>query len=207
MSGRKELYIIRHGETEYNRRGIIQGSGVDSELNETGLRQAEMFFQAYHHLPFDRVYTSALRRTIQSVQPFISQGIPHTILPELNEINWGVFEGKVSTPEDQRHYDRIIRDWRSGLLDQAVQGGETPRQLQNRQKTGLKKILEASHEKQVLLCMHGRAMRSFLSLLLGRDLALMDDFKHSNLCLYVLEYYNLSGFQMKTVNATDHLWF
>lgn len=206
MSGIKELYIIRHGETEHNRRGIIQGSGVDSELNETGLRQAEMFFHAYHHLPFDRVYTSQLQRTIQSVHPFINKGVPHTILPELNEINWGIFEGKVSGPEDHRLYERIIRDWRSGLLDQAVEGGETPNQLQKRQRLGLQKILDASHENLVLLCMHGRAMRSFLSLMLEKNLALMDDFKHSNLCLYVLEYRQNAGFRLKIENTTDHLW-
>lgn len=48
----KYIYILRHGETDYNRRGIVQGSGVDAELNEYGRLQAEAFFRYYrdfHH--------------------------------------------------------------------------------------------------------------------------------------------------------------
>ena len=40
----KEIYIIRHGETELNRLGIVQGRGVDSDLNDTGRAQAEAFY-------------------------------------------------------------------------------------------------------------------------------------------------------------------
>ena len=41
---KKTIYLIRHGETDFNRQGIVQGSGVDSDLNELGLAQAEAFF-------------------------------------------------------------------------------------------------------------------------------------------------------------------
>ncbi|MFT5802452.1 MAG: broad specificity phosphatase PhoE, partial [Nonlabens sp.] len=34
----QEWYFIRHGQTDYNLRGIVQGSGIDSELNENGIR-------------------------------------------------------------------------------------------------------------------------------------------------------------------------
>jgi len=40
----KTIYFIRHGETEYNKLGIVQGSGVDSELNENGRAQAQAFY-------------------------------------------------------------------------------------------------------------------------------------------------------------------
>ena len=43
----KTIYIARHGQTEFNKRGIVQGSGVDSELNSTGLLQAERLFQIF----------------------------------------------------------------------------------------------------------------------------------------------------------------
>jgi probable phosphoglycerate mutase len=41
----KTIYLIRHGETDYNRRGVVQGSGVDSDLNEMGQAQATAFFR------------------------------------------------------------------------------------------------------------------------------------------------------------------
>ena len=74
MNTKKTIYIIRHGETDYNRQGIIQGSGVDSDLNETGRIQAEKFFKAYHHIPFDKVYTSELKRT-----DFLTRLLPNSM--------------------------------------------------------------------------------------------------------------------------------
>jgi broad specificity phosphatase PhoE len=47
--------------------------------------------------------------------------------------------------------------------------------------------LLSAGEELILICMHGRAMRVLLSMLLDRPLVEMDSFKHSNLCLYVLE--------------------
>ena len=66
-----ELYIIRHGETDFNKRGIIQGRGVNSDLNDHGISQARSFYKAYHHIEFDKVITSTLKRTHQTVQSFI----------------------------------------------------------------------------------------------------------------------------------------
>ena len=104
MTAKKTIYIIRHGETEYNKQGIIQGSGIDSDLNETGRKQAEQFYQAYHHIGFDAIYTSELKRTQQSVASFAQRDIPIRVLPELNEINWGVFEGLKGTPDSHKIY-------------------------------------------------------------------------------------------------------
>lgn len=205
MNAKKTIYIIRHGETDYNKRGIIQGSGVDSDLNDMGRLQASKFHQAYHHIAFDKVYSSELKRTIQSVEPFIDQGHSHEVMPEFNEINWGIFEGKVSTPESHRHYLNIVADWKAGLIDRSIEGGESPRDLQRRQEQGLQKLMEREHERQLLLCMHGRAMRSFLCLLTGEPLSSMDQFKHSNLCLYVVQE-NSGNFEIVEANSVDHLW-
>ena len=57
-----KLYIIRHAETEYNRNGIIQGSEVDSDINDVGERQAKSFFEYYKDINFDKIYVSDLKR-------------------------------------------------------------------------------------------------------------------------------------------------
>jgi broad specificity phosphatase PhoE len=84
----KTIYLIRHGETDYNRRGVVQGSGVDSDLNEMGRAQAMAFFQAYQHVPFQKIYISGLKRTYQTVESFIELGMPYEKLTGLNEISW-----------------------------------------------------------------------------------------------------------------------
>jgi broad specificity phosphatase PhoE len=184
----KEIYLTRHGETEYNRLGIVQGSGVDSELNDLGKRQAEAFFEAYQHISFDRVYTSALKRTIQSVEKFIEMGLPHEIYAGLNEMGWGPKEGKRVTPEEDILYFKILEEWKKGNTHLPIEGGESPLQVLERQKPVLDLMMSRHEEERILICMHGRAMRVFLCLLLNYELKDMDMFEHTNLCLYKITF-------------------
>lgn len=200
----KYLYIVRHGETDFNRLNIVQGSGVDTELNATGQEQARLFHVAYGQHAFDKVYTSSLRRTQQSVQRFIDQGIPHEKLPALNEISWGDIEGKHQTPEQKLLYWDVVTRWNTGELDARVANGESPVEMQERQRTAVSRIMQHTHEKQVLICMHGRAMKSFLCLLLDLPLTRMEDFQHSNLCLYLLKYRD-GRFELLKKNDLAHL--
>ncbi|MFW5879460.1 MAG: histidine phosphatase family protein, partial [bacterium] len=59
----KTIYLIRHGQTDYNKKGIVQGSGIDASLNDLGRQQAEAFYDAYRNMPFDKIYISDLKRT------------------------------------------------------------------------------------------------------------------------------------------------
>ncbi|HLS39123.1 MAG TPA: histidine phosphatase family protein, partial [Sphingobacterium bovisgrunnientis] len=60
---KKTFYFIRHGQTDLNLKGIVQGRGVNTSLNDSGRKQADAFFNAYKHIPFDKIYTSTLVRT------------------------------------------------------------------------------------------------------------------------------------------------
>lgn len=199
----KELYIIRHGETEFNKRGFVQGSGIDSNLNDTGKRQAQAFFEHYAHVDFDKIYVSALRRTWQSVEPFFLKGIPMQALSGLNEISWGYKEGKVLSNEDDLQYFDMIKSWRDGDLTAKVPGGESPLEVAERQRVALNYIMQQTHERRVLICTHGRAMRIMLSLLLDGSLLSMDKYDHGNLCLYIL-HYDGERFTLHTANSTEH---
>jgi len=184
----KKIYLLRHGQTDYNLQGIIQGSGVDSSLNETGRWQAQRFFEAYQEVPFNKVYTSALQRSIQSVQGFIDKGIAHEAYPELNEICWGNREGTRVTPEEDAYYFDIRSKWQQGQVHLRVEQGESPEEVAARQKKFLDVLLSRPEEETVLICMHGRAMRILLCVMLNYPLHCMDIFEHHNLCLYVLEH-------------------
>jgi len=101
----KTIYIVRHGQTELNRLGIIQGRGINTDLNDEGRAQAALFFEAYKSVHFDKIYVSSLKRTQQSVQQFIDLGIPYEKLPGLDELGWGIYEGQAPTPENRIAYD------------------------------------------------------------------------------------------------------
>lgn len=203
----KTIYLIRHGETEFNRRGVVQGSGIDSDLNELGFLQARAFFDTYQDIEFDKIYTSKLRRTVQSVQEFINVGIPYEQFEGLNEISWGEKEGKIPNYLEDENYLEIIVNWGKGKTDiPAAKGGETPEQVVVRQKTAFEEIISRSDERMILVAMHGRAIRILLTHLLDLPLSEMDTFNHSNLCLYRLSYdYQTKKFSLDLANDTEHL--
>jgi broad specificity phosphatase PhoE len=200
----KKVYLVRHGQTDFNLKNIVQGSGVDTDLNDTGRRQAEAFFNAYQNVAFDKVYTSALRRAKQSVQSFIDRGVPHQSLVGLNEISWGTKEGHRVTPQEDAYYHHMLQEWQKGNTHFRIEGGESPDDVVHRMKPAMDYILKQETEKTILICMHGRAIRILLCYLLNFPLRSMDMFEHQNLCLYVLNY---SGtmFSVEKHNDIGHL--
>ena len=201
---RKTIYLVRHGQTDYNKKGIVQGSGIDASLNDLGRQQAEAFYEAYRNMPIEKIYISALKRTKESVGQFIADGIPFEMLAGLNEISWGTSEGTEFTSENNTLYKKLVNDWLEGRTHLAVEEGESPEDVMYRQKEAMEYILGKPDEKSILICMHGRAMRILLCWLMHKPLGQMDDFMHDNLGLYVLHYEN-EKFEIVTTNDLEHL--
>ena len=200
----RTIFLLRHGQTDFNVRGIVQGSGVDSSLNDTGRRQAAQFFASYGHVPFDKVYTSALRRTHESVQQFLDLGLPHEAHSGLNEISWGVREGTRITIEEDAEYRQVLAGWVAGDDNARLTGGESPAEVATRQRPFIELLKARQDEETVLVCMHGRAMRVMLCQLLNYPLSCMEGFEHSNLCLYKLEFTG-TVFTIKNFLDVSHL--
>jgi 2,3-bisphosphoglycerate-dependent phosphoglycerate mutase len=201
----KKIYIIRHGETEYNRQGIVQGSGVDSELNETGLEQAKSFYEYYKNEKFDKIYTSTLRRTHQSVANFINHNNWQQD-PALNEISWGKREGKIPDQTDNIQFEAITKDWSKGNTHLKFENGESPNDVAIRQNAFIENSLKNPDNQIILVAMHGRALKILLSKIIHNNLSKMDHFHHSNLCLYLLHYNSQTDtFEIIKKNNIDHL--
>ena len=195
-----KLYIIRHAETEYNKKGIIQGSEVDSDINHVGESQANSFYEYYKDINFDKIYVSDLKRTFQTIRRFTENGLSYEKLKEFNEISWGVNQGKSDDLED---YARLIDTWLAGNLDNKFEEGESPNEMSVRLVKGFNKVLDDDYDT-VLLCIHGRALRILLSKIIDNDLTKMDKYVHSNTGLYILEYKN-GKYEILGSNLRDHL--
>lgn len=87
------LYIVRHGQTDWNIQGRIQGS-TDIELNSTGINQAKQTAQLLKDINFDIIYSSPLKRTIETAR-LINKYHNLDIITDnrIIERNFGNFEG------------------------------------------------------------------------------------------------------------------
>ena len=85
------IYIIRHGQTEMNHRGVLQGRS-DHPLNAAGIAQAEEAASLLRGIPFSAVYTSPLTRALQTAR-IVAPGIVPMVDPRLVEMDYGPYEG------------------------------------------------------------------------------------------------------------------
>lgn len=200
----KEIYVIRHGETAYNKAGRVQGRGIDSDLNATGREQASAFYALYKEVPFQKVYTSALKRTQQTVQGFIDDGIPWESHAEIDELAWGELEGQLTNEQTIGAFKDITEKWQAGDYEARFSGGESPNEVAERLWKFIELIKDRTEEKLILVCMHGRALRLLMCLLSQRPISAMYDFPHLNTGLYKVSF-NGTAFTLTETNNTDHL--
>ena len=199
----KIIYLVRHGETDFNARRIVQGSGVDVSLNDKGRLQADRFFRAYREVDFDLLVTSTLKRSIETMQRF-EKHVPliHRD-PRINEISWGESEGKEGTPESIKAYKEVVRLWGEGVLDIGLPGGETAAELIKRSDDFISWV-GSLNEERLLICSHGRTMRCLLSRFLDLPVKSMEDFQHHNLGLFELRG-GSQGYRLVRQNDVSHL--
>lgn len=200
----KSIYFIRHGETEYNKLGIVQGSGVDSELNDTGRLQAQAFYEHYQDVGFQLVIASALQRTHQTVEPFLkNQQLPFDTTPLINEINWGVHEGQKYVPSMKGAYKKMIEEWGAGNFDASLEQGESARALAARLQQFLDQLVQREEER-ILVCTHGRTLRCLMCLIKNQHLREMENYTHHNTGLYQTKWIN-PDYEVILENDTRHL--
>ena len=88
-----KFYLLRHGQTKWNIEGKIQGK-TDVLLNEDGMEQAGFLAKAMEHCEARALFSSPLLRAKQTAEIVAGKmGLPVTVLPELKEVDFGLWEG------------------------------------------------------------------------------------------------------------------
>lgn len=107
-----KLIFIRHGQTDWNLQGKIQGS-YDSDLNDTGIKQAMKLSEVLLNLnyKFSKIYTSPQKRALQTAK-ILSEysNIQYIPIDDLREINMGKWEG-LSWQEVEEKYPSEYKEW------------------------------------------------------------------------------------------------
>jgi len=201
------LYLVRHGETEYNRRGVVQGGGIDSTLNETGVSQAEALADRLSAVPVDTVYASTMRRAKQTAAVVAGphEPVSRTYLRDLAEMDWGVFEGEPPSSEREEAMGAVKDRWRQGEYDHRVDGGESIRDVEARAHRAMDHIVTRERGSTVVVVTHGRYLRVLLgSLLDNYGLGDMHRLDHDNTCVNRIVHAE-GQFRADLLNCTAHL--
>jgi len=198
------LFIIRHGETDYNHKGRLQGRSIDAPLNKTGRKQAEAIGDYLRNYQVDKVVSSSLLRTCQTAEP-IHNHFKLDLLMEsdLDEMDFGKFEGQnYQTVKNQ--ISEIQRRWMSGDFDYSIPGGESPLQVFERANRAVKKLMVDSTGKTIVFVLHGRLIRILLSEWMDLGLNNMQQVEHSNGSINQFEW-NGYRFDPVYLHKTEHL--
>lgn len=166
------VYFLRHGETDWNRRGLYQGQ-KDIPLNERGRQQAQMVGEKLVGRFFDHIYTSDLlraRETTQIIRPHIgAQSV--SVLKSLRELDFGRWEG-LSFTEVKVAYPREVKDIFAKPHSFEAPGGESVATLRARVIKAWKGILEENRAASILVVSHGGPIRVLWGHWLGGEKAL-----------------------------------
>ncbi len=198
-------YLVRHGETGWNRSERIQGH-TDVPLNEHGRRQIAMLAKRLAGCNFSAVYASDLSRAIESAETIV-EGRRSSIETDsdLREFSYGEWEG-LTLKEIEDHYPRILAQrMSSGHNAFATPGGEDSAQVLDRVRRFYAGIVKRHDDSvDILIVAHAGSLRALLVCLLG----LTDDyfwrFQVDCGSLSVIDN-QLNGRVLKLWNDTGHL--
>lgn len=150
MSG--DLYLVRHGQTMFNEKRVIQG-WCDAPLTSEGEGQAERIgrYFAREGIAFDHAYTSTLTRTQQTIERIVD--MPYERVEDLREWGFGAFEGERVDLMPPFPWGNFYVPF----------GGEGQMAVRARVSDALARIMEQPGHERVLVVSHGSACREFLT--------------------------------------------
>ncbi len=161
----RRIILARHGQTEWNKAFRFQGR-TNVQLTEEGKRQAHLLASRLSSWPPEVIYTSPLDRSMYTAEAIGCKfGLEPVVLPELEEINFGTWEGQSLNTLEQEHHE-IFTKWRSDPFFNPPEGAEAWDVLSARLKRALKLMLDRP-EKRIIAVSHGGIMRAMYAVIMG----------------------------------------
>lgn len=160
------LYIVRHGETDWNQERRMQGEH-DTPLNKNGKELARITARALEDVPFDLAISSPLSRALETARILIGdRKIPVLRDSRIREINWGEWDGiGVRDPKYSSVSGTIRLFYEQPFSFPGAPGGETIREVCKRTGEFYQDLIhtESYRDKTILVSTHGCAMRGILN--------------------------------------------
>ena len=180
------IYIVRHGETEANKNGYLQG-WTDVPLNENGRFIAELTGRGLKDIRFDHCISSPLIRAKETAEILLRESgnsVSISFDDRIKEMNFGSFEGMSVRDE------KLIQFLKEPVVDYKFPEGESFQEVMKRTQEFLKELIAKDDGKTYLVSTHGCALRAMLNFLYEDK----DDYWHGhvpyNCCVNIIDVKN-----------------
>ncbi len=194
------LFIVRHGQTEWNRSSVLAGRMPDIHLNERGREQAAWIGEQLRQQPITAIYSSPLERCVETAQPLAQAlGLPIQEEPGLLEVDFGEWEGGDLKELAKRPEWALVQVYPSGFR---FPGGETFHQVQSRVVATLERIRREHAGRAVAVFAHGDVIRTALAFYMGMPLDLFQRIQVDNGSISLLAFHRY-GPRILRLNTTQ----
>ncbi len=198
----RRIYLIRHGETEFNRLGVFRGR-YDVDLNENGRLQAKEIARALSGENLEFIVTSPLKRALETAQAIASElGIEYRVEEGFNNINLGSWQG-VPKEKIKREYPRLWHLWTTNPEKLLIPGGETLSQVRRRSLRALNSLLKRTKGNFGIVT-HRAVIKALAAGMLGMRPPYFWKLHIDNASFSVFEVIN-DGFMLVSWNNNSHL--
>lgn len=197
-----KLILVRHGETDWNAAQRFQGHS-DVPLNMKGQQQAAAIAQRLAGEEIHTIYTSDLRRAMDSAEAIAEHHAAEIIAESrLREGDFGQWEG-LTYAEIEARDPEAVAAWHADLLNFAPPDGETPLQMANRIASFLEEIKVRHADETLLLVAHGGSLQILICKLLDIPIGKFWQFSLSH-CSYSSISFFEHGAIIHVLNSTSH---
>lgn len=199
----KKIYLIRHGETEWNVSRKIQGH-KDIPLTDTGIKQANLIADRLMSEDIDIIYSSDLKRAYDTAKIIGGKiGLEPNPRKEFREINFGIWEG-LYNDKIGLEYGEEIYLWRKEPEKLKIEGGETLKEVQLRAMEELESVMNMNQDKNILIVSHGVTIKTMILGILDMNLFYFKNLTIDNVSLTIIEFREYNKV-LKVLNDTSHL--
>lgn len=200
-----KLIFVRHGYSEGNLLGEFHGH-MDGDLTDLGHEQAERAGVYLKDRKIDVAYSSDLRRAYKTALHITKyHGIEPIKDENLREIYAGEWEGKKFS-ELERDYPELYGTWRSDPADFVSIDGESMREVYDRLKTEVERIVGENRGKTVLVATHATPLRCLACTWLGKPLSEFNSVAWmNNAAISEIDYADDGTITPIVINYTEHL--
>ena len=161
------FYIIRHGQSEANAKGILQGSQIDTPLTELGRSQAQVTLSKLGTDNFDAIYASPLLRAAQTATIIGGSDKTITFDPRLKEYDYGTWDGEIEADIWQK-YPKYFDEHHNLLSNSWVDSkGDTYLEVKSRLESFFDEVIARHPDDSVLVVSHGFTIKLILDYILN----------------------------------------